>query len=339
MTRQLFAVALLAAMVGCQKKETLHVYTWADYISPEYVKEFEKSNNCKVVVDTFDSNEAAFAKLMAGACGYDLMFPSSYYIKPFKDAGLIEKLDISKLPNVVKNFDSRFKDTDDALVYYVPYAFSATGILWRKDKLPDENFLLWEDLLKDNVKRICIFDDIRELLGVSLILSGESANCVDASKMQSAVDIARRWKSKAIKMDNETYRTSISSGEILASMAYSADAIQLMVEMPEAIGFSVPTNGSTRSLDVFTVMKSSGCKDLAYKFIDGLYDPKAAGENAEYICAPCTVLGAEEHMSEEYKNIPFTSVTDDVLSRCEPIKDIGNGIDVFTKAWDKVKAK
>ena len=75
----LIAVSLLLA--GCAKKETLHVYTWADYISPDVVSAFEEKYNCKVVIDTFDTNEAMYAKLKAGSAGYDIMFPSSYMVK------------------------------------------------------------------------------------------------------------------------------------------------------------------------------------------------------------------------------------------------------------------
>lgn len=339
LTKCVVALLVASAFLGCDKKETLHLYTWADYINPEYVDSFSKENNCKVVVDTFDSNESAFAKLMAGAGGYDIVFPSSYFIAPFKNAGLIDKIDLSKLPNVVKNFDKRFADTEDALVWYVPYAFSVTGILWRKDKLPDEKFLDWEDMFRRAESRVCIFDDIRELLGVALVMSGKSANCVDTNALDEAVAIARRWKSMSAKMDNESYRTSVSQGETFVSMGYSADAIQLMVESPDAIGFSVPTNGTTCSMDVFTVMKSSEHKDLAYKFIDGLYDPEVAGQNAEYICAPCTVIGAEEFISEDYRAIDFTTMNDDVLKLCEPIKDIGEFIHLFNEAWDQVKRK
>ena len=49
--------------------KTLHVYTWADYIKPELVQRFEQENDCKVVIDTFDSNEAMYAKLKAGRLG------------------------------------------------------------------------------------------------------------------------------------------------------------------------------------------------------------------------------------------------------------------------------
>jgi spermidine/putrescine transport system substrate-binding protein len=54
----------LAAAAGCGgRRPALHVYTWADYIKPELVSRFEREHDCRVVIDTFDSNEAMFAKL------------------------------------------------------------------------------------------------------------------------------------------------------------------------------------------------------------------------------------------------------------------------------------
>jgi spermidine/putrescine transport system substrate-binding protein len=82
MTMKRFALlfSLLCVTLGVQA-ETLHLYTWADYISPEVVQKFEKQHGCKVVIDTFDSNESMFAKFKAGATGYDLVFPTAYMIQ------------------------------------------------------------------------------------------------------------------------------------------------------------------------------------------------------------------------------------------------------------------
>ena len=68
----LSASALLAAGASFAETAQLHLFTWMDYVDPELVKQFEEENDCKVVIDIFDSNEAMLAKLQAGATGYDL---------------------------------------------------------------------------------------------------------------------------------------------------------------------------------------------------------------------------------------------------------------------------
>ena len=74
-------LAAAAILAGCGKNSrSLHIYTWSDYIAPEVITEFEKAYDCKVVVDTFDSNETMYAKLKAGGAGYDIITPSSYLV-------------------------------------------------------------------------------------------------------------------------------------------------------------------------------------------------------------------------------------------------------------------
>ena len=86
----------------------LHIYTWSDYIATDVIDSFEKALGVKVVVDTFDSNEAMYAKLKAGGTGYDIIMPSSYQIGTMAKEGMIIPLDAKKIPNVLKNFDHSF---------------------------------------------------------------------------------------------------------------------------------------------------------------------------------------------------------------------------------------
>ena len=83
----------------------LRIYTWSDYIAPELVAGFEKALGARVVIDTFDSNEAMYDRLKAGGTGYDLMIPSSYIVSKLADEGMIEEIDHSKCPNVRAHFD------------------------------------------------------------------------------------------------------------------------------------------------------------------------------------------------------------------------------------------
>lgn len=335
-------IALAAAIMftGCEDKPKLYIYTWADYISPNLLSKFEDENNCKVIINTFDSNETMFAKLMAGADGYDIIMPTEYVMPLLTNANLVEKLDMSKLPNVAKNFDSMFK-SKWSLDYDVPYAFSCTGILWRKDKVPaDLTFQDWNEMFDKRLSgRICMMNDIREVIGIALKMNGKSVNSVSQQDIDAATALAKSWKNVCSKMDNESYRSGIPSGEFYVAMAYNSDAIQLYVEDKENIGYVVPTNGTTSSVDVFCVMKTSKSKDLAYKFIDMFYSLSNAVDNAEYNGVPMPVVGLFDVLSDEYKSIPMMKVTDDLKAKCEDIADVGKSLDMYVKAWDKIKGK
>ena len=92
-----------AGELGPIEKE-LHIYNWSDYIAEDTVPNFEKEFGVKVTYDTYESNEEMVAKLQAGATGYDIVVPSSYWAKLQADGGLLRKLDKSKLPGM-KNLD------------------------------------------------------------------------------------------------------------------------------------------------------------------------------------------------------------------------------------------
>ena len=345
-TKIAIALTIVVAVLCCLlfKKEPrtkLYVYTWADYIDPDLVERFENENACRVVIDTFDSNEAMYAKLKAGALGYDIITPTEYIMTQLVEADLIEKIDLGKVSNVVANLDQRFK-TRWTLEWNVPYCFSCTGILWRKDKVPkDLTFLDWRDLFDYRLRgRICIMDDIRELIGLGLKMNGQSVNSTDPSEIDKAATLAKKWKGCAAKMDNEAYRTGVPSGEFNAAMSYNSDAIMLLAaEGGDAYGYSVPTNGTISSMDVLCVMKTSRSKELAYKFIDMLYVKDNAVANSEYNGAPMPIKGLYDALSDKYKAIPLMNITDEFKSRCEDIEDVGSAQALYSKAWDKVKSE
>lgn len=332
-------VSILAglALIGCDNRQKFHVYTWADYIDPDLLQQFEKDNNCRVVIDTFDSNETMLAKLMAGGTGYDVIMPTEYIMKALVDGDFIDKVDTNLLPNVVKNFDGKFA-SEWSLKYDVPYAFSCVGILWRKDKCPkDMQFNDWNDMFDSRINgRICMMDDIREVLGIALLMNGHSVNSVDTNELDEAASLAIKWKNAAAKMDNESYRHEIPAGDITVAMSYNSDAIQLLVEN-DSLGYVIPTNGTTASIDVLCIMKNSRNKELAHRFIDMFYVMSNTVKNAEYNGVPMPVTGLYDALSDDYKKIDVMRVTDELKAKCNDIKDLGDKIDIYAKAWDKVK--
>ena len=54
-------------------EKVLNIYNWPDYIPEGMVAAFEKETGIKVNYDTFETNEALQAKLVAGNTGYDIV--------------------------------------------------------------------------------------------------------------------------------------------------------------------------------------------------------------------------------------------------------------------------
>ena len=74
------------------KKPTLYVYNWGDYIDEDVIDRFEKEYDVRVVYDTFSTNEDMYVKVTSGGSKYDVLFPSDYMIKRMIDEDLLKRL-------------------------------------------------------------------------------------------------------------------------------------------------------------------------------------------------------------------------------------------------------
>ncbi|MBQ9432559.1 MAG: spermidine/putrescine ABC transporter substrate-binding protein [Kiritimatiellae bacterium] len=356
----LAGVALVLGVVaGCNpqknendgaKKPELHIYTWSDYIAPDVIQAFEKKHSCKVVIDTFDSNETMYAKLKAGATGYDIIMPSSYQIKTMVDEGMIQKLDHGKIPNVRKNFAKQFlpQIIDPSFTYNVPYAVTYTGFAYLKDKMPagaDVN--TWQILANPALRgKISLLDDQREVIGAGLMSLGYSINTTSAEELDKAVAEVLKWKENIRKFDSESYKTEVASGAILLGHGYSTDVTQLIVGDEDEdvkprpdVGFALPKEGFSVAFDEMVLAKDAKQIDLAYAFINTIYEPEVAKENMEYICGPNPVGPAIEMLDEDYRKMII--LDEETLKRGQVIRGFDGHpevIELYNKAWDKIKA-
>ena len=344
------ALAAAVVLAGCGKNSrSLHIYTWSDYIAPEVIAAFEKAHDCKVVVDTFDSNETMYAKLKAGGSGYDIITPSSYLVPLMARENLIAKLDHAKLPNVKANFDPTFAGQIlyPTFAYNVPYAVTYTGFMYAKDKLPKGTDVeTWKVLANPAFKgKVTLMDDIREVIGAGLMSLGYSLNSRNPAEIEAAVNEVLKWKPNIRKFDAESYKTEVPSGATWIGHAYSTDTTQVIVGDEEEgnaprndIGFALPKEGFTIAFDEMVVAKDSRRKDLAYAFINYIYSGEVAAVNMDYLCGPNPVKPGIDLLEEDYRNLIVLSP--DKLSNGQVLKGFDDPAvnELYNKAWDKIKA-
>ncbi|MBN2684566.1 MAG: extracellular solute-binding protein [Pontiellaceae bacterium] len=332
--------AVAAVLTGCGKdaKPVLNVYNWADYVDEDQLAAFEKEFNCKVVVDTFDSNESMYAKLKAGATGYDVIFPSSYMCKIMSDQNMLVQLDHARLPNLT-NLDPAFKALliDKENRYSVPYAFGYTGIGYRTDKIknPEASWDLFANTQYSG--RTTLLNDIRETIGAALIKLGYPLNSTDEKQINEAADLVIKWKKQIAKFDSEQYKTGIDSAEFILVQGYSSDLLMVMDENDD-IDILFPKEGMASTCDEMVIPTSSDNQDLAYEFINFMLRPEVAAANMEWNLAQIPNLPAYDLIDEEVRNNPAIFLTPEVLANCQILEDVGGAIVLYTQAWDRIKA-
>ncbi|MES2660418.1 MAG: spermidine/putrescine ABC transporter substrate-binding protein [Verrucomicrobiota bacterium] len=318
-------------------KKTLTVFTWADYLSEDAKKGFEKAHGCTVVIDTFDSNEAMLAKLESGATGYDLLVPSSYAVQVLQRKGMLTPLDHAKLPNL-KNIDATYiaKAADSKMAFSVPYMTAPTCLSYLASKVADP-VESWSMLDRADLKgRITLLDDMREVLGSALKFLGHSLNSVVPAELAAARDVAIRWKKNIAKFENEQYKTGIASGEFHLVQGYAGDLIQVSEENDDMRIF-IPKEGAAFSCDDLCIPKGAKQADLAHAFIDYVTGPEVAAENMEWIGYRAPNSGAYALLSEDFRGSAVLFPPAELFAKCEPIADLGDKLPLWTAEWDKVK--
>ena len=332
-------LAVLGLACGCKRAQpVLHLYNWADYVKPELVQRFEQENNCKVVIDTFDSNEAMYAKLKAGASGYDLIFPSSYMVKLMFNQGMLQPINRNLVPNLV-NIDPEYLKIamDREMQHSVPYMLTNTGIAYLKSKMSDFK-PTWAMFDRADLKgRMTMLNDMRETIGAALKSLGFSLNTLDERELEAARDVVIRWKKNLAKFENEQYKTGLASGEFLLVHGYSGDILQVQAEN-EDIAFAVPEEGTSISCDDMVIPKDAKNVELAHKFINFMHDPNVAAENTIFISYLCPNRASYQFLGDDILQNPAIFLKPEIQAKCEVIDDLGENNVKYTKVWDQIKA-
>jgi spermidine/putrescine transport system substrate-binding protein len=340
-SRTALAFLLVAPLVAsaCQKPvPVLHVYTWADYVKPELLQRFEAEHKCKVVIDTFDSNESMFAKMKAGATGYDLVTPSSYMVGVLFAQGLLQPLDKALVPNR-KNVDPDYLKIaiDPEMDHSVPYMLTNSGLAYLKSKVKDP-VPSWSMLDRTDLKgRMTMLNDMRETIGAALKSLGYSLNTTDEQQLAQARDVVVRWKKNLAKFENEQYKTGIASGEFLLVHGYSGDILQVQKENPDVV-FAVPQEGTSVSCDDLVIPKAAKEVALAHAFINFLHEPDVAAENSNFISYLCPNRPGYAKLEPAIRDNPAVFMDAAVRAKSEVIRDLGQDNAKYVKVWDEIKA-
>ncbi len=340
MLRSITMVLLCAGMLtGCgEKRPVLHVYNWADYIKPSLVRQFEQEFNCRVMIDTFDSNEAMFARLRAGATGYDVIFPSSYMVQIMNMHGMLQPLNHDLIPNI-RHLDPTYLGmaADKECVHAVPYMLSNAGLAYRADRV-EEMEPSWAMLDREDLRgRMTMLDDMRETIGAALKFLGYSLNTRNPDELQEARDVVIRWKRNLAKFENEQYKNGIASGEFLLVHGYNGDIMQVMEE-EENVVYVVPEEGVSIAMDEMVIPTGARNVERAHAFINFLHRPEVAAENTEYVYFLCPNVAAYELIDDELLEDPSINLEPHILAKSEVIEDLGADNRLYTRIWDEIKA-
>lgn len=322
-----------------QSREVVNVYNWADYIDEEVIREFEREFGIRVNYDVFSNNEELHAKLIAGATGYDVIFPTDYMVEVLIEEGLLMPLDHDALPNL-KHIDPRFLDApfDPGNEYSVPYLWGTAGIgvntRWVKEPV-DSWEILWDPKYRG---RIAMLNDSREVFGAALKLMGESLNESDLEKLEEAKQLLLQQKPLVLTYDSDNTKNLLLSDEVWLAHGWSGDVLQAVEEDPDIV-YVVPKEGTTLWMDNMAIPVGARNPENALKLINFLLRPEISARLSEYTRYPSPNLASHEYTDPEVLADEMIYPPDEVLARAEWMEDLGDAAPLLDRLWTELKAE
>lgn len=275
-----------AAPVNTEEK-VLNIYNWPDYIPEGMIAAFEKESGIKVNYDTFETNEALHAKLVAGNSGYDIVVPGSVFAKPQIEGGLLQPLDKSKIPNLA-NLDpaimGKLLKADPGNQYLVPWAWGFTTVGINQTKaakalgglpMPANAWdLVFDPKYTAKLKScgIAYLDSPTEIIPAALHYIGKDAYSNDPADYKAASAMLAKVR-KDIRLFSATMIDDIASGKACVAIGWSGD-INIAASRAKENGSKdvieslLPSTGALIFFDTMALTKDAKHPNNAHAFID-----------------------------------------------------------------------
>jgi putrescine transport system substrate-binding protein len=350
-----FAAMLMAGTALAQEK-VVHVYNWSDYIDESILTDFTKETGIKVVYDVFDSNELVETKLLAGNSGYDVVVPTAPFLARQIQAGVFQKLDKSKIPNLSNMWpevSERLAKYDPGNEYAVNYMWGTTGIGYNVDKikaaLGDVKVDSWDILFKpENAEKlkacgINILDASDETFAIAMNYIGKNPDSKEAADLEAGGEVYKAIRPSVKTFNSSAYIDELANGDTCISIGWSGDILQAKTRAEEAkngvnVEYVIPKEGTYMWFDNLAIPADAKNVDEAHAFINYLMKPEVIAKASDYVQYANGNLASQALMDEAVSKNPAVYPDEATMKKLFTISPYGPREQrVLNRVWTQIK--
>ncbi|HEU5216747.1 MAG TPA: spermidine/putrescine ABC transporter substrate-binding protein [Gaiellaceae bacterium] len=333
--------------------KTLHFSNWTLYI--------DKSGNKHPSLDQFqqkygvhvdyrediNDNASFFSKIQPDlargqSTGRDIivMTDNSRYPSLLVQKGWVEKLDKSAIPNI-KNLipQQRHPSWDPHRDYSLPWQSGFTGIGWN-EKLTDPVTTMGDLLGNPKLKgKVGLLTEFSDTIALVMAYNGDDpSNITDATFNKAISTIEKAVHSGQIRQFyGNDYSGALANGDLVATMAWSGDIIQLQADNPH-LKWNLPDTGGDIWTDNMLIPKG-GDAYTASVYMNWVYTPRIAAEIEDYVNYVCPVLGAKAALLKQDPQIaknPLIFPTQEMLNNVHTIDPKALNNEKYQTTWQNL---
>lgn len=229
------------------------------------------------------SDDDTFQKAASGF-GADVSHPCAQMVPKYREAGLIEPWDVSRIPefkNIIPEFLASPVIQDEAGVWIIPSDWGATAIAYNADKVPAEDVATLQVFADPKYAgRIVMPNAADDVWALAYLATGVT----DWTKVTDAqFDAAAAWLRKIhpgvrvyVNASTETAQLMMS-GEVLVAWSWP-DGVALLRKEGFPVGYQrTPKEGvTTWFCGMVNLKNGQGSEDKAYDYVNSWIRPEAA---------------------------------------------------------------
>jgi spermidine/putrescine transport system substrate-binding protein len=249
--------------------------------------------------------------------GWDLITVTDWLAAKIISKGWAEKIDQANVPNCTANLRDPLRNQtwDPGNDYHYPWQSGMTGIGYNTQtlaaaKVAEPKSLA--DLWAIRSDKVTFLSEKRDTFALGLLKLGKNpdpATTTDAD-LQAVHDDMKPLVDKGLRITGNEYLQDFAAKKVWAAMVWSGD---LASSGTEGDTFAFPTEGNIIWTDNLLIPKGASNKYTAELMMNFVYDPKIAGQIANYVYYVSPVEGAKEVLEELNKDAPLDQAHLDLL--------------------------
>lgn len=246
----------------------LVISTWGasdDFYKKEIYEPFEKAHNVKIVLE-IGNNAERLNKVTQGSSNVDLMYLSDYYAQQGIEAGVFDKIDRSRIPNLKDIYDIAKAPLGED--YGPAYTISQLGIAY-SPKAAGKEIKSWSDLWSPELAKKLTLPNITSTSGPMVLDAASLVSGNTAFNEEQAFAKIKDLNKGVVKYYSKTseFVNMFGQGEIAAGPIMEMYMKDLKAAVPDA-QFVSPKEGGYAIMNTVNVVKGSKNKQLAEDFIN-----------------------------------------------------------------------
>lgn len=349
---------LSLTLISCTNpadEKVVNVYNWSDYIDRSILNQFTAETGIKVVYDVYDSNDVLETKLLAGHSNYDVVVPTADFLSRQIQAGVYQKLDKSKLPNLANMWDVISKRTlayDPDNAHSVNYMWGTIGIGYNvskiKQRLPNAPFNSWKQFFDPKILAkfadcgVQVLDSANEIIPAALNYLGENPDSKSPETIAKAEAVLMAIRPYIQKFHSSEYIDALANGDICLAVGYSGDILQARNRAIEAgkgvdITYSVPDEGAVIWADQMAIPADAPHPDNAHVFINYMMRPAVIAKSSNYVSYANGNKASQQFLSPDVINNPSVYPSAAAMARLYTISPYEVKVQrILTRIWTRV---